>query len=83
MTAEHKIMVEREAKSRERWVKKAGHLQNHFWDCEVYNRAMAFRIGVQQMRGDSPSSSRRRPPQPTTDRRDHDEEPGRRLWGTW
>lgn len=86
MTAEHKIMVERDskagqqAKARERWVKKAGHLQNHFWDCEVYNRAMAFRIGVQQMRGDSTGAPRRRPPPPSS--RSEEDEPGRRLWGT-
>lgn len=65
MTAEHKILVEGDSRSRERWVKKAGHLQNHLWDCEVYNRAMAFRIGVQQMRGTVPAKAHRPAAKPT------------------
>lgn len=76
MTAEHKVVVRTDVRERERWVKKAGHLQNHYWDCETYNRALAFRIGVPQMRGVPVPSARRPRPEPQRP----DDEGGSRLW---
>jgi phage terminase large subunit GpA-like protein len=76
MTSEHKIVVREKKKDRERWVKKAGHRQNHYWDTECYQRALALRWGVAQMRG--ASAGARRPSAPA-EAEDHDEGEGR-LW---
>jgi phage terminase large subunit GpA-like protein len=59
MASEHKTMIRTPTTARERWVKKAGHLQNHYWDTECYNRALAFLIGVPQMRGQAPARRHR------------------------
>lgn len=50
MTSEHKVLQRSGDRVRERWVKKAGHQQNHYWDTEVYNRAIAHLIGVDRLR---------------------------------
>lgn len=74
MTAEHKIVVGDGDKARERWVKKSHGRNNHFWDTEVYNRAVAHLIGVANLRSGKaplnlspgpahPPSRPQRPPQ--------------------
>lgn len=76
MRSEHKVLVSTEKRTVERWVLRAGHLQNHFWDTETYNRALAFKIGVPQMRGAAAAPSRPRPPQ----QRNDDDNEGGMLW---
>lgn len=52
MTSEHKVL-ERQGKRGtpvERWQKKHGRAQNHFWDTEVYNRAIAKLLRIDSLR---------------------------------
>ncbi|MCA8950316.1 MAG: phage terminase large subunit family protein [Planctomycetes bacterium] len=41
MLGEHKVLVRKGRAWRERWIPRHGRRQNHFWDTEVYNRAIA------------------------------------------
>lgn len=86
MTSEHKIMVRSSDRERERWVKKAGHRQNHYWDTEVYNRAIAQLIGVHNLRshpggggGGAPPGGRR-PAPPRRPPGDAGDDDGGFLW---
>lgn len=78
MTSEHKVLLRNGSYERERWTKKPGRRQNHFWDCEVYNRALAHLIRVDRLRSGldgAPAKARRRA------RRAHDaEQSGGLLW---
>ncbi|MFN3242077.1 MAG: terminase gpA endonuclease subunit [Planctomycetota bacterium] len=49
MTSEHKVSVVSKTKTTDRWVKKTAGSQNHFWDTQVYNVAMAHRLGVHKL----------------------------------
>lgn len=53
MSAEHKVLVRSSTKERERWVKKSAGRQNHYWDTEVYNRAMANLLRVENLRSNT------------------------------
>jgi phage terminase large subunit GpA-like protein len=77
MTSEHKILQRTAVRERERWVKKAGHRQNHYWDTEVYNRAVAHLIRIDTMRGDGGTGGDRRPKGPP---KPPNEPGGGRLW---
>lgn len=68
MSSEHKVMERSGDRERERWVKKAGHRQNHFWDTEVYARAVAHLIRVDALRADAAAPGRRRRPPPPRNR---------------
>jgi phage terminase large subunit GpA-like protein len=61
VSSEHKVTQRSGTTVRERWVKKAGHRQNHFWDVEVYARAIAHLIRADTLRAEA-SPRRRRPP---------------------
>lgn len=79
MSAEQKILQRSGENERERWVKKAGHRQNHYWDTEVYNRAVAQLIGVHTLRsGGAPPA--RRPPSTRPEGGQQTTEGGGRLW---
>jgi phage terminase large subunit GpA-like protein len=79
MTSEHKIMQRKGARERERWVKKAGHVQNHYWDTEVYNRALAHLIRVDLLRREEDGGGRKRRPQRSRDDNSNRQQGGR-LW---
>lgn len=49
VTAEHKVNVKSGGKSRQEWVKKTTHADNHFLDCEVYAMAAADILGVRML----------------------------------
>lgn len=60
MASEHKVLLRRAGRRvGERWIKKTSGAANHFWDCEVYQRAMAFVAHVDLMQDDDlrPSSA--------------------------
>tara|TARA_R110002073_G_scaffold326370_1_gene506150 strand:+ start:543 stop:2375 length:1833 start_codon:yes stop_codon:yes gene_type:complete len=79
MTSEHKVEQKSGERTRERWVKKQGHLQNHFWDTEVYNRAVAHLIRVDTLReGGVQPKEQRRPSKPR--RPSEGGQGGSRLW---
>lgn len=42
--AEHRVV--KEGTNKVKWVKKARQMQNHFWDCKVYNLALRDIIGT-------------------------------------
>lgn len=83
MASEQKVLQRTGKQERERWVKKAGHRQNHYWDTEVYNRAVAHLIRVDTLRapgapdGHVPARSQR--PLGPGMRRESDDEGGL-LW---
>lgn len=79
LSSEHKIMVRSSTKERERWVKKAGHRQNHYWDTEVYNRAIAHLLRIDTMRSAAAAPAQQRRPPRQQDPFQHDEGGGR-LW---
>lgn len=83
MVAEHKVTVRKGQREIERWVKKPGYRQNHFWDTEVGNAAAAAAIYVHHLRRLLEQGSTGRP---VRRRDDDDDDPdrgeGRRLWGT-
>lgn len=79
LTSEHKILQRTGKKTRERWVPKPGHQQNHFWDTEVLNVAIAHLLGVQQLRDALARRERRRPAAREDDGGD-EPETGGRLW---
>lgn len=64
VTSEHKIVVRTGEKERERWVPRHGRRQNHYWDAEVYNRALARMLNVHQLRAFAERSGARRPQRP-------------------
>lgn len=79
MTSEHKILVRSGSTERERWVPKHGRAQNHFWDTEVYNRAMARLLRIDTLRAGVPparSAPRPGPPSPSS----YPDDEGPRLW---
>lgn len=78
MSSEHKILQRSSERERERWVKKAGHRQNHFWDTEVYNRAIAQLLGVHQLRSAAAAAAPTNRPRPPVRRPDDDD--GGILW---
>lgn len=78
MVSEHKVEQRSGKVVRERWVKKQGHLQNHYWDTEVYNRAIAHLIRVDTLRPEGEAQAKaqeRKKPRPA-DAVKH----GGRLW---
>jgi phage terminase large subunit GpA-like protein len=80
LCSEHKVMERSGEREKERWVKRAGHRQNHYWDTEVYNRAVAQLIGVHTLKAATatPTGPPRRPPQ--SDDEDGEESLRGRLW---
>ena len=62
MSSEHKVLMRSGPRERERWVKKAGHRQNHYWDTEVYNRAMANLLRIENLRTSVEQAAVRRGP---------------------
>lgn len=49
VTAEHKILVKKNDKSRLEWVPKSSHSDNHYLDAEVYAMAAADTLGVRML----------------------------------
>ncbi len=49
VTAEHKVNVKNGNKSRQEWVKKTSHADNHYLDTEVYALAAADILGVRTL----------------------------------
>lgn len=49
VTAEHKINVKKGSVTKQVWVPKHSHADNHFLDCEVYCTAAAEILGVRQL----------------------------------
>jgi hypothetical protein len=78
MSSEQKILQRTGPRERERWVKKAGHRQNHFWDTEVYNRAIAHILRIDQLRDNPQGPTRQRIMRPPAGGGDDDE--GGLLW---
>lgn len=78
MSSEQKVMQRTGPRERERWVKKAGHRQNHYWDTEVYNRAIAHILRIDQLRDAPANPQRPRTMRPPVSGSDDDE--GGFLW---
>lgn len=49
LTAEHKVTIRRNGRKTAKWVKKQGHGDNHYLDCEVYAFAAADICGVREL----------------------------------
>jgi len=64
MTAEHKVLQRTGERERERWVKRAGHRENHYWDCEVGCRALAHLLRIDALRQDEGRKLQRPPAKP-------------------
>ena len=83
MSSEHKVLERSGKIERERWVKKAGHRQNHFWDTEVLNRAVAKLMRIDQLRQLMARATQRGQQQQSSGPergRGGDDEGGGRLW---
>jgi phage terminase large subunit GpA-like protein len=57
MASEHKVF-DRQAK-RELWVKVSSGAANHYWDCEVTQAAIAFKLGMGLVPQEQPQPARR------------------------
>ena len=49
VTSEHKINIKNGQKTRQGWVKKTTHADNHYLDAEVYAMAAADTLGVRTL----------------------------------
>lgn len=49
VTSEHKINIKTNGKTKQRWVQKTSHADNHYLDAEVYAFAAADNIGVRYL----------------------------------
>lgn len=67
MTSEHKILQRSRDRVRERWVLKPGHQQNHYWDTEVLNVAIAELLQVHKLREFQARAAARRRPMTASD----------------
>lgn len=61
MTSEHKVLEQKAGRERMRWVKKTAGRQNHYWDTEVYNRALAQLLRVDTLRSEGEAAAARAP----------------------
>lgn len=78
MTSERKILIRKDkGEPVERWVKKHGRAQNHYWDTEVYNRALAKLLRIDTLRA---GGERRQRPRVSRPENNAPQSGGRLLW---
>ena len=60
MASEHKVLIRRgAAQPVERWQKVSAGAQNHYWDCEVYQRAAAAMARIEMLAARDSAGGRR------------------------
>jgi phage terminase large subunit GpA-like protein len=79
MTAEHKVLVRKGDRAKERWIRKPGRKANHYWDAEALAFAAAELLGIDKMREHIERAQTRARPQTSPPGRD-EPDGGPRLW---